>query len=67
MARRRIAKSKCVVLVPVSHHIEPATEKALSRLEDAGYTVWRVYGLSDIARLNPRRSSSASALSTDCS
>ncbi|MFO0634061.1 MAG: hypothetical protein U0168_14540 [Nannocystaceae bacterium] len=59
MAKRRIAKSKCVVLVPVSHHIEPATQKALSCLEAAGYTVWRVYGLSDIARGRSKLASAA--------
>lgn len=37
-----------VILVPVSHHIEPATDEALRKLESMGYTVWRKYGWSAI-------------------
>lgn len=59
MGMRRVAKSKCVVMVPVGHHIEPATEKALSALESVGYPVWRVYGHSDIARGRSKLASAA--------
>ena len=36
--------SKCVVLVPVAHHIEPECDRALRELEKRGYHVWRVWG-----------------------
>jgi hypothetical protein len=37
-----------VILVPVGHHIEPAVDEALRKLESFGYTVWRKYGWSAI-------------------
>jgi hypothetical protein len=40
--------SKCVVLVPVAAHIEPACEAALVELATHGYTVRRVYGYAAI-------------------
>lgn len=40
--------AKCVILVPVAHHIEPACEDALRTLEWRGYTVRRVRGYSAI-------------------
>jgi hypothetical protein len=40
--------NKCVILVPVSHHIEPACDEALRELERRGYTVWRRWGYSAI-------------------
>ena len=40
--------NKCVILVPVAHHIEPACDDALRELERRGYTVWRRYGFSAI-------------------
>jgi hypothetical protein len=43
-----IPPSKCVVLVPVGHHIERDCELALRELERRGYPVWRVYGYSAI-------------------
>lgn len=39
---------KCVILVPVAHHIEPACDEALRELEKRGYVVWRKYGYSAI-------------------
>lgn len=41
-------QSKCVVLVPVGGHIEPACEAALRELERRGYPVWRVRGFAAI-------------------
>ncbi len=41
-------RSKCVVLVPVSYHIEPECAQGLIELERMGYPVWRVYGCSAI-------------------
>ncbi|HEV2393039.1 MAG TPA: hypothetical protein VG146_11835 [Verrucomicrobiae bacterium] len=41
--------AKCLVLVPVHEHIEPGCEDGLRELERRGYTVWRRYGMSDIA------------------
>lgn len=41
-------RGKTVILVPVSHHIEPATDDALRKLEEMGYVVWRRYGWSAI-------------------
>lgn len=40
--------SKCVVLVPVASHIDPACETALRELERRGYAVRRVYGYAAI-------------------
>jgi hypothetical protein len=40
--------AKCVVLVPVATHIEPACEAALVELAKRGYTVRRVYGYAAI-------------------
>lgn len=40
--------SKCVVLVPVGNHVEPACDEALRALERRGYTVRRVRGYSAI-------------------
>ncbi len=40
--------SKCVILVPVAHHIEPECDKSLRELEKRGYHVWRVWGHSAI-------------------
>jgi hypothetical protein len=44
--------SQCVILVPVAHHIEPACEDGLRKLEQRGYPVRRIYGYSaiDVAR-----------------
>ena len=42
------SKSSTVILVPVGHHIEPAVDDALRKLESMGYTVWRKYGWSAI-------------------
>jgi hypothetical protein len=35
---------RCVVLVPVAHHVDPDCETALRALEARGYPVWRVFG-----------------------
>ena len=43
-----INKDSVVILVPVSHHIEPNVDDALRKLETLGYTVWRRYGWSAI-------------------
>jgi hypothetical protein len=40
--------SRCVVLVPIAAHIEPACEAALAELARRGYTVRRVYGYAAI-------------------
>lgn len=40
--------SRCVVLVPVAHHIESGCEEALRALERRGYRVWRRFGSSAI-------------------
>lgn len=43
------ANSKdCIILVPVSHAIEPDCDAALRSLEKLGYPVWRCYGFSAI-------------------
>ncbi len=39
---------KTVIIVPVAHRIEPATDECLRQLEKRGYTVWRKYGFSAI-------------------
>jgi hypothetical protein len=46
------ANSKCVILVPVGHHIEHDCDSALRELERRGYPVRRVFGYSavDVAR-----------------
>ncbi|MDA0835554.1 MAG: hypothetical protein O2955_06425 [Planctomycetota bacterium] len=36
--------AKCLILVPVGHHIEPACDQALQVLAHRGYPVRRVYG-----------------------
>ena len=41
-----INKDSVVILVPVSHHIEPSVDDALRKLETLGYTVWLRYGWS---------------------
>lgn len=41
-------RKRCVVLVPVGGHIEPACESALQALERKGYAVWRIRGYSAI-------------------
>jgi hypothetical protein len=43
-----VDNSKCVILTPVAHHIEPDCDKALRELEKRGYQVWRVWGYSAI-------------------
>jgi hypothetical protein len=45
---RPTGNSKCVVLVPVGGHIEPACEAGLQELERRGYCVRRVPGYSAI-------------------
>ncbi len=40
--------TRCVILVPVGHHIEPACDDALRSLERRGYAVRRVRGYSAI-------------------
>lgn len=47
-----MSRSKCVVLVPAAHHVEPACEDGLRELERRGYPVRRVVGYSavDVAR-----------------
>jgi hypothetical protein len=40
--------SKCVVLVPVTGHIEPACEDSLRELEQQGYPVRQVRGFAAI-------------------
>jgi hypothetical protein len=40
--------ARCVILVPVGHHIEPGCDDALRGLERRGYTVRRVYGYAAI-------------------
>jgi hypothetical protein len=44
--------SRCVILVPVAHHIEPHCELSLRQLEGQGYPVRRLYGFAqvDVAR-----------------
>jgi hypothetical protein len=43
-----VKSGSVVILVPVAHHIEPAVDDALRKLESFGYTVWRKYGWSAI-------------------
>ncbi len=43
-----VKSGSVVILVPVGHHIEPAVDEALRKLESFGYTVWRKYGWSAI-------------------
>lgn len=45
---RAAANSRCVILVPVGGHIEPACESSLQKLENRGYRVRRVRGYSAI-------------------
>jgi hypothetical protein len=54
--------SKCVVLVPVATHIEPACEAALVELARRGYAVRRVYGY---AAIDQARNDMASAALAD--
>lgn len=42
--------SRCVVLVPVAGHIEPACEASLHVLERLGHPVRRAWGFSDVSR-----------------
>ncbi|QDT07033.1 hypothetical protein K227x_54580 [Rubripirellula lacrimiformis] len=44
------SRSKCVILTPVGHSIEPKCEQSLTRLESMGYAVRRVRGYSAIDR-----------------
>lgn len=44
----RIPPGKCVVLVPVGHHIEPDCDHSLRELERRGYEVRRVHGFAAI-------------------
>lgn len=44
----RIPPGKCVVLVPVGHHIEPECDHSLRELERRGYEVRRVHGFAAI-------------------
>lgn len=37
-------RSRCVVIVPLYHHIETRCERGLRDLERAGYAVWRRFG-----------------------
>lgn len=46
--RAGLEPERCVVLVPVGHHIEPACEAGLRDLERRGYPVRRVRGYSAI-------------------
>src|SRR5215210_4470824 len=39
---------RCVVLVPIGSHIDPACDDAFRELERRGYTVWRVRGYSAV-------------------
>ncbi len=48
--RGPLPRSSCVILVPVARYIEPPCEQGLRGLEQAGYTVRRIWGHSDIAR-----------------
>ena len=44
--------SRCVILVPANHYIEPHCALSLGQLEAMGYPVRRLYGFSqvDVAR-----------------
>lgn len=53
--------SRCVILVPVGHHIEPDCEKALRRLERRGFTVWRRYGSAAIDQARSQMATDALA------
>lgn len=43
-----IDNSKCIILVPYMHFIEPECDEALRSLEQQGYHVWRAGGFSAI-------------------
>ena len=47
-----MGRDKCVILVPVGRHVEPACEEGLRQLEARGYPVRRTFGYSaiDVAR-----------------
>ncbi len=45
---RPMDNSKCVILVPVAHHIEPDCDRALREPETRGYAVRRVWGYAAI-------------------
>ncbi len=57
--------SRCVVLVPVGHHIERDCELALRELERRGYPVWRVYGYSAIDQARNQLATNALAQGFD--
>jgi methyltransferase family protein len=52
---------RCVVLVPVAHHIEPSCETVLRELERRGYDVRRVYGYAAIDQGRSQMASDALA------
>jgi hypothetical protein len=52
---------RCVVLVPVQHHIEPACEAGLRELERRGYTVRRAFGYAAIDQGRSQMASDALA------
>ncbi len=53
--------SRCIVLVPVGHHIEPACDEALKQLERRGYQVRRRYGSAAIDQARSRLATDALA------
>jgi hypothetical protein len=53
--------SRCVVLVPVGHYLEPHCDLALRQLEALGYPVRRVYGFAQVDLARSRMATDAVA------
>ncbi len=46
--RRQLDNSRCVILVPVAHRLEPECDASLRELEAQGYVVRRLWGIANI-------------------
>lgn len=46
--RRQKENSRCVILVPVAHRLEPECDASLRELESQGYVVRRMWGMANI-------------------
>jgi hypothetical protein len=51
--------SKCAILVPVHHNVEPHCELSLRQLEAKGYAVKRLYGYAGVDRARNRLATDA--------
>lgn len=55
------SKRKLVILVPIANSLQPSSELALAELVRKGYTVWKNYGSSEIARCRSQMATRAIA------